>query len=1076
MHHTPPDSCLYHRTIHGSTHIRRWHPLLVLLFLAAIGVAPAQVVGVAQTATGPAYPVADIQPDTPELPSDPREFTVIDGITYFSAEDSLSGRELWRTDGTDAGTHLVKDIRPDDTCNDTCEPNSSYPRFFTALDDMLLFLADDGIHGYELWASDGTEGGTIFIKDFAPGVESSDLDLYPGTDGKAYFLHDQALWVTDGTPAGTTRIKSTLPDDGTVGDCYDKAIVQLDGKLYFCGNSGANLQQLWISDGTEVGTVPARDLWPGTPTLRPREIIRFGERLAFVTTDKLIWISDGTEAGTSFLDVDIHYEPYSYPTSLTDADGRLFFTVYSALFTSDGTSAGTHVVERPERIRAAKIVTTIGRRIIFYDAFAPDGSQLWSSDGTTSGTVRLLAPIFNSGWNNALEPCFFGSLRNEAYFVAETTEGHNELWKTDGTKQGTQRIKDVGTYTLFPTACQSYSRPYVHDQNNRFSDAVIFRTEDGSHGTEVWRSDGTAAGTVMVKDINRVGSADAGLLTTVGDEVYFVATGAHTLWKSDGTPAGTALVANIRQDGDSIPPTLSQLTPVGDQLFFVSNIEDAAEADYEDPRPGSELWQTSGTPASTTVDDIYPGTRCVKGGCYLNSSLPSGLTNIDGTLYFAAYQASGYELWKRRPSQANAILIKDIWPGVRCSSGYCTSYSSEPAGFTALGTTVLFAAKEDTHGRELWQTSGTGVGTTLVADIAPGTADSTPTDLTVVGSTAFFAADDGVRGAELWRTDGTAAGTTLVKDINPGGSSEPHHLIDIGGTLYFVADDGEHGPELWRSDGSAAGTHLVADIRPGMSSASIGCTTNVADVLYICADDGEHGQELWRSDGTTAGTHMVADIFPGAEGSSAQQVTAIGDNLVFSANDGVHGIEPWRSDGTTNGTRMLQDIFEGAGWSLPRDYRVANGTLLFSAKNDIIGREVWAIPSAGDSFVQAAVAAGARPGTIAHLPIQYGNTSIEGNDVVVTATLPPGLEYISDASGIVPRRIGTTLTWRFPHVDLFTDRAFVLSVAVPDVAPGTRYAVELEIRAPTGDRDPANNRATAAVVAAYSTFLPTTYR
>ena len=162
---------------------------------------------------------------------------------------------------------------------------------------------------------------------------------------------------------------------------------------------------------------------------------------------------------------------------------------------------------------------------------------------------------------------------------------------------------------------------------------------------------------------------------------------------------------------------------------------------------------------------------------------------------------------------------------------------------------MFFRASDGSRGTELWRSDGTTAGTTRIADINPGAADSSPRELTAMGDSVFFTADDGSSGEELWKSDGTAAGTVRVADINPGASgSAPRYLTRVGNTLLFRADDGSGGGELWRSDGTAAGTAPVGDIRSGASGSEPGDLQRIGNTLYFRADDGVAGSELWSLD------------------------------------------------------------------------------------------------------------------------------------------------------------------------------------------------------------------------------------
>ena len=394
-------------------------------------------------------------------------------------------------------------------------------------------------------------------------------------------------------------------------------------------------------------------------------------------------------------------------------------------------------------------------------------------------------------------------------------------------------------------------------------------------------------------------------LTDAGGTLYFIANdGTHgdELWRSDGTEAGTFMVKDICAGSGVVPPSGSTARRCRGHPVLLQR--------RRPRRHGCELWKSDGTSAGTVmVKDISS-----------LGSYPDDFTDVDGTLYFAAYDGiHGGELWKSDGTAAGTVLVKDIQPGTTCCG-----VGQRIGDLTNFVGTLYLSARDGAHGQELWKSDGTSAGTVLVKDVWPGRGKGSPFELTVLGRAFYFSADDHVHGDELWKSDGTAAGTVLVKDISLGPRwSYPFSLTGVRGTLYFVADTVVYGDELWKSDGTKVGTTIVKDIAPGsfdsIHSVSASHLVDVGGTLYFVADDGAHGQELWKSDGTDAGTIMVTDIWPGSEGSSTTQLVEVPGGLYFSAEDEGHGQELWGSDGTADGTFMVQDIWPGPASSTPRE-------------------------------------------------------------------------------------------------------------------------------------------------------------
>lgn len=431
-----------------------------------------------------------------------------------------------------------------------------------------------------------------------------------------------------------------------------------------------------------------------------------------------------------------------------------------------------------------------------------------------------LVKDIHSGSASASPSSNLSTMNNTMYFTADDGVHGRELWKSDGTTAGTVMLKDIrsGSGNSFLTMY-----PIGSTMNGDF----YFRADDGVHGLELWKSDGTTAGTVMVKDIH-AGSAGSLQLNyreymVLNNALYFVADdGVHgqELWKTDGTTAGTVMVKDINTGSNN--SQISKLININNTLYFAAN----------DGGNGQELWKTDGSTAGTVmVKDINAGT---------GSSGVAFLVEANGVLYFQAYDGvHGDELWKSDGTAAGTVMVKDIYPG---------SLGSGPSSIASINGMLYFEAESPTVGYELWTSDGTAAGTVMVKDINPGIGDSNPFNFFELNGVVYFGADNGTNGVELWKTDGSTAGTVIVKDINSGsGDGFGEISINANGALYFFADDGTSGVELWKTDGTTAGTTLVGDIHPGSGSSTPMVLGNPLNgVLYLAADDGSNGRELWK--------------------------------------------------------------------------------------------------------------------------------------------------------------------------------------------------------------------------------------
>ncbi|HMT96322.1 MAG TPA: CARDB domain-containing protein [Ferruginibacter sp.] len=815
---------------------------------------------------------------------------------------------------------ILKDINGLMTNNS--QVNTGY--VYQGYNGFVYFSADDGINGYELWKTDGTEAGTVMVKDINPGLPASTPQFFIEMGGYLFFtaysagnITNRELWRTDGTEAGTIMVKDIYPGNSSSNPVN---LVKIGNAIYFSANNPTSGQELWKSDGTEAGTVLVKDIATGSGNGAPLNMKDIGGVLYFTavtsTEGREFWKTDGTEAGTILLKDIYTGASNSNPGNITAVSSNIFFTATDAmngteLWKTDGTEAGTVLVKdiRPGSTGSSMAnLIALNNKLVFTAWDGTTGTELWISDGTDAGT--LLADI-NAGTGSS-SPSLLVAMGNMVYFSANDGVNGSELWKTDGTVAGTVMVKDINTGT-------SGSNP---GQLININGTLYFAATSAGIGQELWKTDGTELGTMLVKDINPgANNSTPTALWDVTGTLYLLAYNGTqwSLMKSDGTAAGTvALNSTVVNNG-----TYKSFYGYQNKLFFMYN-------GYLPGVPitatGNEPWVSDGTDAGTTlIKDINITT---------NAGNPSNLIKAGNTVFFNGTDATnGAELWKTDGTEAGTVLVKDIYPG---TSG------SNPQRFAFANNIVFFTAINSTNGWELWKTDGTETGTVLIKDIRPGTSNSAPTYLTVVGNWVYFVANDGVNGAELWKTDGTEAGTVMVADIVAGsGSPGIQQLTNVNGTLFFRAANSGSDLELWKSDGTGAGTILVKDIRPGTTGSGPDYLTAYNGMLYFNANDGVNGTELWISDGTEAGTILLSDISPGSGGSTPSNLAVAEGKIYFSAYTNSTQYEPWISDGTAAGTFMITEVVPGGSGSVPFGFTGMNGYVYFSADATGTGRELW---------------------------------------------------------------------------------------------------------------------------------------
>lgn len=603
----------------------------------------------------------------------------------------------------------------------------------------------------------------------------------------------------------------------------------------------------------------------------------------------------------------------SSPRLLAAGDERFYFSSRRTVFdpihiwTSDGSPEGARLLwtlrgfpdsrSTPIIESSASIGDTlfllVRHDVIEGDVVLPGALRLWRSDGTPDESV-ILFEYDNRDFRLGFSAEELRTVGSTLFFVAPVEGGGLELWKTDGTLAGTTPVK--GTH-----ASPDGSGP---KEMSVFGRGLIFSAEDEENGREPWISDGTPGGTARIRDINPVGSATPTGFVQVDQTVFFTAddgTYGRELWKTDGTEAGTVIVRDILPGPQGSNPR--DLAAVNGVLFFAADGGDL----------GFELWTSEGAAATTRmVKDIAPGA---------SSSRPLGFTALGDLVLFSAEGVGGRELWRSDGTEIGTSRVIDIFHG---------SQSSSPWPLGLFGGELFFAAGDEAHGRELWRTDGTSEGTTLIKDIWDGSDGSIRITAVVWRGELYFEANDGVSGRELWKSDGTRTGTVLVEDLNrtPTGS-RPEAFVQVGGTLFFTADDSVTGRELWKSDGTEAGTQRVKDTTPGQNIRGPEGLVEVNGALFFAAND-----SLWRSDGTEVGTVVLQSFTRAA---TLSQLTDVGGVLFFTSD----ADEIWASDGTLEGTRVVKDLRGPGEFAVPRHLTNVDGELFFVAGDGFPAAALW---------------------------------------------------------------------------------------------------------------------------------------
>lgn len=748
------------------------------------------------------------------VPYNNRTIAACAGRVYFAAADAATGVELWSTDGTVAGTALAADLTP-------AEGVSSGIGWVVSDGTRVYLTANIGI-GQEVYTFTPATNAWTVLKDIEPGPASSFPQDLTFAAGRIYFLattnaHGAEIYVSDGTMPGTRRISDLVPAFNGEGWATLGAVGSR--MLFWVDSSGVGLE-VWAHDGSSLVRLTNLDDSGGAfYSMNPWGF----------NADKFVFtigggsepigpiVTDGTPAGTMLFSD-------SVPQSIgaTRVGGSVgpfeYFRVGEFMYSYDGAAAAV-VAQFPSGSYGNGLPVAFDAGLIVGAGLSTPGFSYNSEPWFFDPVAHAGAPLAEIHPGTAGLQSQFGAMaaagRRVVFNGPSTTGMGVEPFGTDGTQGGTALLGDLTSGSASSIFTPTSSGPRAM--------CII--------GNRWWSTDGTPTGTTQLPLFAPTSSPTPVVGTLGGRSIiaarHTTANVGYEPYITDGTVAGTMLIKNITILGSASPAPFEDSNPSGfvelnGRVYF-----NAQSNDY-----GYELWASDGTPEGTyQVKDINPGTNSSWVGLNMNQlALKRVMAAHNGLIYFAA-QSSGTspvfpELYKTDGTSAGTERVLDLNPG---------SGGSLPDLLTSTPQGLFFAATvsagANPPGRELFISDGTAAGTRLVKNISMTSANTEFLAMCPVGGGASGAPSGAVficrpvsNTYQVWFSDGTEAGTVRLGTNLTIDSAFINSILPVlvphRGRAYFVATTNNNPTtrEVWQTDGTAEGTCMLANVLPDPGS------------------------------------------------------------------------------------------------------------------------------------------------------------------------------------------------------------------------------------------------------------------
>ncbi|MBI1184680.1 T9SS type A sorting domain-containing protein [bacterium] len=817
--------------------------------------------------------------------ADPKAFYATEDYAIFTANTPQLGTELYVTDGTPAGTHLLKELNPGAGGFQLgqCITYGGYLWFEAYLNGKA-----------SIWYTDGTEAGT---KKYFENWDNHSIDFY-AFNGWLFYqsqISKDSFYVR--------RVDSTFAKDHIVARYahsyqYAKSnFVSTDNYLYYGFNDQIYRLDKQFNSPTkyfERSTTSVGDI----PYLYEyNNIIFWYMRNSSSKTDVYAGKEDpGYEK--------IVYTHYGYPYfSKTGGTGDYFFYALGDgdIYRFNTTNFNHELVKSSVEPYVTQRTTTFAlyKGEVYFEGLASGNDyELWKTGTDNSKTVKVM----NIANDTSSHPTAFTVVNKQLFFSAYTRTAGRELWVTNGNSASTKLSLD-----FMPGAKSSN----MALQSVAFKDKLLTAAYNDTYGMEVWLTDGTEAGTELLLDVNKAvdyGNQQVSTFMPAGDYLYLFANdsinGAE-LWRTDGSSEGTIFLDNINPG--FLPSAMSEYITYRNELYgtAVSFAE------------GIELYASDGTPKGSffvTPSNIF------------SSSAPRNYVTKGEYLYFIANQGflgtvaimrSNGTKAGTKPYLANGSDVKSVDNLTRIGNRMVVSVGTDK------GHTAYFV---DTDKDQL---------TPISSQLAqyPHT---------------FFKGDDTLLVYQSYDLSGTT-GLHYVRHGKENWKLLPTGLDQYKKSdtmlltpkllylLHYDAKGNQRVASLTVHDKKPA----VDGLQPADEYTKVQAIAALGNKVVFSAMHPSLGQELYITDGTNNGTVLLSDINPGAASSAPDDFFVYKDQLIFSATTADKGREVWITDGTTSGTHLLYDIYEGSGSSNPYEYSFYKGYLYVAASDSLRTKSLY---------------------------------------------------------------------------------------------------------------------------------------